>query len=788
MNDVKRRICFFLLFLSFLLPITCCLSRKSENPNVIVVIIDTLRSDRIGCYGYKGVRTESIDRLAKEGMTFTEAVCQVPLTLPSHCSIFTGRYPTAHGVRHNGLFKLDQNEVTLAEILREKGFETAAFIGAYVLNSGFGLEQGFSTYDDITIDTRVHTSMQKMIEAERAAEKVNEQFFHWLATVKGKRFFAWVHYYDPHFPYEPPSWTTKRIEGNGYDREVNYADQCLGDLLAKLREFNLMDNSIILFASDHGEALGEHSESGHGFFIYDNTIRIPLIIRAPGIVPAGEKYIGLFETVDIMPTILGLLNIEIPSSVQGKNLASEITGRLKQQGKSEAYAETYLPMLEFGWSELMSIRKGGKKFIEAPIPELYDLLEDPGELVNLYAASQEESGEMKNAFTEMLSKISLDEADPYAIQQLDEENIRILKSLGYLSGSYFKEGAMKEGLERIDPKLAIDELNLFSTGMRMGSMGRFNAAIEIFRKVMLKNPKNYKARMVIIKLLIAKEDVKEALREAEEAAQIAYNDPTAMLGFGPDLWNLYGSLLEKKGDTRGAIDAYMQGFSINPNKKIAFTRCADILLSINDFESVLSLLNETLAEDPDNILAQAYLFRTFLEMKNEEEAERIAQAMVHHDLSEHPDILPRIAKLLYEKNMLSDAALAYEQIVRNGSRDTQASTRLGEIYIALGELDKASARLDYALSLDPGNVKAYFLLGRIDLEKNNERAARTKFEKVLSMDETFSAVHSTLGTWLKERGRDEEALKEFEKALTMDPSDAVASEAVKDMQRSSSSH
>ncbi len=777
-----------LLFLSiFLLTFFNCSSlKKVKDPNLIIIIVDTLRADHLGCYGYSKISTEHIDRIAEEGLLFSEAVCQVPLTFPSHCSIFTGRHPTAHGVRHNGLFKLKQDEITFAEVLKENGFETGAFIASYVLNSGFGLEQGFDQYYDIRANLKgvsEQKSMQEIRSPERVAEEVNADFFKWIGRMKGKRFFAWVHYYDPHYPYSPPDNTGKKIEGDDpYDREISYADQCIGDLMKKLRDLNVLDRSILLFASDHGEALGEHSELAHGIFVYDCSVRIPLILRAPWIVKGGERFDGLFETVDIMPTLLGLLNIEIPSSVQGRNFAPEIESGKMHQGKAESYAETYMPTFEYGWSELKSIRRNGKKYIEAPIPELYDLEADPAELKNLYDASDEECSEMKQGLAALISKISSEESEPFEIQKIDDESARALKSLGYLSGDYFKSGRMKSGIARADPKLTIEEENIITNGKNLLGKGRFDEAIDAFHRVLQRNPKNYQARIFLIKVLLAKEDYERAFEEAENTVKIAELDDTAFVALGSELWNMYGHILERRNDDAGAINAYRKGFEINPNHEIAFTFPANFYIARKEFDAALYFVQKALEENANNTVANAYFFKLLIEKKRIDEAVEVAKKLIMFDMSQDIQALQLAAKMFQNRKMLAEAEAAYEQIVQIDPNNKEAVAALGNVYFSQKKAQKARETFEHLIALDPGEFRAHYFIGIIDLKKNDEAAARKRFEKVLSMEPTFYQVHTALGSWLKQKGRIEEAREEYKKALALNPEDAVANKALQNLQ------
>ncbi|MDX1390408.1 MAG: sulfatase, partial [Acidobacteriota bacterium] len=315
--------------------------------SVILVTLDTTRADRIGAFGGEAVPTPNLDRAADEGVVFENAVSPVPLTLPAHGSIMTGRYPASHGVRHNGIYRLRGSEITLAERFAEAGFATAAFVGAYVLNAGFGVEQGFSTYDDLPFDSYASEGLPGLYEAQRTADEVNAAVFDWLDHRPDGRFFLWVHYYDPHDPYDPPEKPSRTLHGSGYDREISYIDACFGDLVRRLERDDLLDRTLLVVVGDHGESLGEHHEKTHGVFLYKGAVDVPFLIRAPGLVPEGRRVSGPVGLVDVAPTLIDLLGFAPMSRAQGRTLKPWIAGGFDHV-EGIAYAETLFPRIEFG--------------------------------------------------------------------------------------------------------------------------------------------------------------------------------------------------------------------------------------------------------------------------------------------------------------------------------------------------------------------------------------------------------------------------------------------------------
>jgi arylsulfatase A-like enzyme len=340
---------------------------------VVVITLDTTRADRLSAYGFLDASMPALERLARDGVVFDQASSVAPLTLPAHASLFTGLFPPGHGVHDNAGQALSASHTTLAEILQARSFRTGAFVGSAVLSADRGLTQGFDSYrserslDHHATDTR-----------QRRADDVVDDALRWLDDIGRARFLLWVHLYDPHRPYEPPE-PYRSLYTDPYMGEIAFADAQIGRVLTALDQHALLENTIVVVAGDHGESLGEHGERDHGIFVYESTLRVPLIIRVPG-GPRGR--IGeVVRLIDVMPTLLDLLSVSGPS-MDGVSLAGLMDGRDRQLGL-EAYSESLYPQ-RFGWSPLRALREGRFKVIEAPRPELYDLERDPFETRNLY--------------------------------------------------------------------------------------------------------------------------------------------------------------------------------------------------------------------------------------------------------------------------------------------------------------------------------------------------------------------------------------------------------------------
>src|SRR5216683_1085976 len=351
-------------------------------PNVVVITIDTLRADHLGCYGYKQIRTPNIDALAADATRFERAYTAVPVTLPSHTVMFTGTYPMLSGMHDFAANKLNPTQPTLASVLKEHGYATAAVIGSAVLDSRFGLNRGFDFYYDHFDFNRLQES--NLEEMERPGNVVADLALDWLGKNYHSKFFLWMHLYDPHFPYRPPAPFSEQYKDRPYDGEIAFADAQVGRLIAFLKAKDLYRNTLIVLSGDHGESLGEHGEKTHGFFIYNATLHIPVIIHLPQTTSSLKTISGVVSLVDLTPTVLQTLKVDLPAQVQGRSLLPLMTAKTEEESRS-VYAETFLPRLHFNWSELRSVETEKYQFIEAPKPELYDLSRDPGETQNLYA-------------------------------------------------------------------------------------------------------------------------------------------------------------------------------------------------------------------------------------------------------------------------------------------------------------------------------------------------------------------------------------------------------------------
>jgi arylsulfatase A-like enzyme len=417
--------------------------------NLLLVTIDTARPDRLGLYGNSEIATPNLDRFAARGSVFTRALAATPITLPSHASILTGLYPHRHGVRGNALTPLQLEHTTLAEVLSEYGYDTAAFVSSFVLAQQFGLAQGFDRYDDET-----HEDAATLGYAERRAGATTDRALSWLRNSRDQPYFLWVHYYDPHASYRPPPEFEASSE-NAYDGELAYIDQQVGRLLEGVSAASEA-GALVIVTSDHGEAFGEHGEQSHGFLVQEATLRIPLMIGTTGGISTPSQIRDLVSHVDLMPTALSLLGFRQPTGLDGFDLTRAAPP------DRVVLAETHYGQISYGWARLAAIYQRGLKYVDGPNPGLYDLATDPREQHNLIGERRADAQRLR----ERLLRARGPAADRLAVSNgLDRQSAERLEALGYLVP---RDGAHERGGNGLDPGQMVPRLTemlTLSTGL-----------------------------------------------------------------------------------------------------------------------------------------------------------------------------------------------------------------------------------------------------------------------------------------------------------------------------------
>lgn len=395
-----------------------------SGANVLIVSMDTTRADHIGCYGNDGIKTPTLDALANDGVLFSRAISPASTTLPSHSSIFTGLYPYHHGARANGVFRLPESNHTLAEIFQEKGYATGAAVSAFVLDSRFGLAQGFANYDDNLKDfslNRIHP------DPERFANRTSDVAIDWLKANKGKPFFYWIHYFDPHQPYEPPGDFKDDYPASPYDGEIAFTDSELHRVIAYLDESGLRDNTIVVVIGDHGQGMGQHDELTHGFLLYDTTLHVPLIMNCGKKLGGGVHIDREVCSVDVAPTVLSLLGFPKLEKCDGIDLTQP-----PSKEPRTIFLDTLEGFCQYGFSPLMAVMEGSLKYIYGPSPELYDLSTDSLEKHNLIAERPEVVTRLEGLLKREHGDDLVTASRVQPTEQLDQEDIDLLKSLGYV--------------------------------------------------------------------------------------------------------------------------------------------------------------------------------------------------------------------------------------------------------------------------------------------------------------------------------------------------------------------
>ena len=463
-------------------------------PNVVLITIDTLRADHLGCYGYKQIKTPNIDALAADGTRFDRAFTVVPVTLPSHSAMLTGTYPMFSGMHDFSANKLSPLQPTLASVLKQNGYQTGAVIAAAVLDSRFGLNQGFDFYYDHFDFSRLDEA--NLDEMKRPGDAVADVALDWLSKNSQKKFFLWMHLYDPHLPYHLPAPYDRAYAAQPYDGEIAFADEQVGRLLRFLKEKGLYQNTIIILCGDHGESLGEHGEKTHGFFIYNATMHVPLIIRLPENGPQEtappHSTSDSVLLVDLMPTALGAIGLDIPSQVQGRSLLPILhDDKSATVSDRVLYGETFMPRIHFNWSELRGSENAKYHFIDAPKPELYDLAKDPTELHNLFTEKSAVAQEMRAKLVDLIRDYSAGK-EMAGKTGLDPALMERLKALGYAGFSGGTDPTISSR-NLADPKDRFATYELFSDAIADSQHHRFQESIDRLKTVIKTDPNSVPA-------------------------------------------------------------------------------------------------------------------------------------------------------------------------------------------------------------------------------------------------------------------------------------------------------
>lgn len=638
---------------------TGLLARRQSQPvpkNLLIVTIDTLRADRVGAYGYAPARTPNLDRLANEGVRFEKAYTAVPLTLPAHSSLFTGTYPPFHGVRDNSGFVLAPSRTTLAEILRGQGFATGAAVGAYVLHSKFGLNQGFQFYEDTFDAARAQSLSPGYVQ--RKGEEVVDQAIAWLDRRKdASPFFLWAHLYDPHDPYEAPAAYAARHPGRPYDAEIEYADAQLGRLVGHIEASGLLDETLIVVLGDHGESLGEHGELKHGYYIYQGVLHIPWMIRFPSGEHAGEVVSQPVSIVDVLPTIGQILGLprRLYSQVQGQGRLASILG--KPAADQPLYAETQYPYRQLGFSPLRALILDGHKYIQAPAPELYDLESDKLEFDNLAETDQALANQLRSRLEQWAAHHEDPSVRKEAEKTADPQTLARLQSLGYVA-MFSGAGSSEDYTSLPDPKSRIHLYNMVGRLLEDSAAGRFQKAINGYREILGGYPE---IKLVRYKL---------------------------------------GQAYYETGQFEKALEQFQKTVSMAGDEALATFDLAMTYFRLGKWQEASEGFLLTLKQDPHHERARVQLGVSYKNMGRLPDAVRELEAA----LDEAPDDFTALANLGVAYSLSDrhqDAVRVLEQAVSLQPDNALAHANLGAAYGRMGNSEKAQEHLAIARRLNP---------------------------------------------------------------------------------------
>ncbi len=682
-----------------LVALTLCGGLAAQDPSVILITVDTLRADRVEPYGYESAETPTMLRLARDGVTFENAICQIPITLPSHASLLTGTYPMFHGLQ-DVVGRLRDDVPIITEWFKQREYATGAFVGASVLSKDWGLQRGFDHYDD-DFAQKSGSGQVDFDRAERSAEEVIDRALDWVGERGRKPFFLWVHVYDPHDPYTPPASFAERFKDRPYDGEIAYVDQQIGRLVERLDDLGIYDSSLIVFTADHGESLGEHDETYHGFFIYEASLRVPLIVKPSGgnissRSVKGRRVSNQVRSVDVAPTIVQLLGERAPEWMQGEALTAFMLGR-RQGVDLPAYGETHYPRVHFAWSPLFSLSNSRHKYIEAPRPELYDLQADPGETTNVIEGNRALSNRLKEELESLRTRYGSERSHRPA-EEVDPEAMARLGSLGYIS---FSAGSTnnQDWAKLPDPKDKIGVYNKLNDAISLSRKGRTKEAMREFQAVAAQEP-----GMPLVHFLLAAEASKAGLHLQ-------------------------------------AIQEYRKTLEYNPDSDVARFNLVRSYVEAGLVDKAIAVARELIQRQPDHYAVREILARTLMRTGDIEgaiEQERMA-------LQSRPDLAEgynTLGSYLFFGGRYAEAIESYRKVLEFEPGHPRAHVNLALTYLKLNDFDNAVVEARRAIQATPGAALAHLYLGQAYLGKGMTEEARKEFQRAKQLDPNLQVPSS----------------------------------------------
>lgn len=668
--------------------------RSEKDLNVVILSLDTTRADRFGAYGFSDADTPNFDRFSAErAVRFERAVTAVPITFPSHSTIMTGTYPVFHGVHDNDYYRLDDNVTTLAEILGQEGFSTAAFLAAFPLDSQLNLNQGFEVYDDDFQQDWTEAELQARTPLafgflERRSDQVNLAVERWLKRRGDERFFLWVHYFDPHQPYDAPPPYEGQFLDSPYDAEIASMDRSFGDLLAMLEDQDLLERTLFIVVGDHGEALRQHGEPTHAAFIYNATMNVPLWIAAPGNSQSGTSVPAMVRTIDIAPTILDLVGLSPTAEMQGRSLRPLLEEPARHWSEP-ALIESYYAQFQFGWAPIRGLIADDWKYIDAPAAELYDLGDDPDEVTNVIEQHPDRAAEMADHLHRLWGRMSADDPGRSAVLARDDETQRKLAALGYLGGvgaasSRAKKFPIPDQLASMpNPMEQASALNYINFSYELLRTLRFEEALTVARAGLQVDPRNSR-----LQLSVARAAAALGLYDlAEEAvAQARALDPDS-----PEGPELLGRVYMKQGNTQAAVSALSESLRLGSARRETLALAATALAAEGKIEQAIEHFEAALELDADVDVRLNLATLLVQEERWEEAREQLQLAQERNPYS--PGVRFAIARFYGLLGNLEFSRQQCEEVLLLEPRHLGARVLLAEILVEQGEAIERARQL-----------------------------------------------------------------------------------------------
>jgi arylsulfatase A-like enzyme/Tfp pilus assembly protein PilF len=682
--------------------VVCCLSAAIglfgwrafvvlRRPNVLLITLDTTRADRLGCYEYSPALTPALDALAAEGVLFERAYTPAPLTLPSHASMMTGLYPPEHGLLANGRGRLDDTIPTLAEIFRDAGYDTAAFIGSFVLDSKFGLERGFREYDDDMTNT---DPAPDGLHRQRDGVWVVDSALAWLKRHRSQPFFCWVHLYDAHAPYlSQIEEFGDRFKDSPYDGGIAYVDQQVARLVKHLAANGLRKRTLIVVAGDHGESLGEHEEREHGLTLYNGVLRVPWIWTGRGATAVGRRVPQPVSLVDLRPTLLESVGLRDSHKASGRSLRAALAGG--QIAPGDCYSVSDYPLLEHGWSPQRSLTTAAWKYIRSPQVELYDLSSDPQETRNLAAARPEQVQILEEQLAALERTMVLRHGSAV---ELSPSERRALESLGYLGGQGPRHKAAPSAEALPDVKQMLPVYNKVEAANQLRIDGDPPAAELRLRELIRETPDYLPARLYLAKALTQQKKLAESREVSQEVLQRDSENSEAHFELGSVSW--------ERQEFAEAAEEFRKAVAAKANAYGALFSMAQALVQLGRTEDGEAAFREVLAQDPLYVSAHVALANLLAAQQRGAEAEahyREALRYTPGSVEAHD----RLAMLLVEQNRLAEAEAHLARAVELAPLNAALQFNHGTILVRMGRLEEALPAFEEALRLNPqdGNAR-----------------------------------------------------------------------------------